>query len=66
MLSGRTRQNKLVHFSPEPTGTGGGCPATPGSYAQVKITGAAPHHLRGELSTTQQPRRRRRLQVSAG
>jgi tRNA-2-methylthio-N6-dimethylallyladenosine synthase len=66
MLSGRTRQNKLVHFSPDATGIGVGCPATPGSYVQVKITGAAPHHLRGGLSTTQQPRNRRRLQVSAG
>jgi tRNA-2-methylthio-N6-dimethylallyladenosine synthase len=66
MLSGRTRQNKLVHFSPDPTGIGVGCPATPGSYVQVRVTGAAPHHLRGELSTTERPRHRRRLQVSAG
>ncbi len=41
MLSGRTRQNKLVHFAAEPI--------RPGSYATVRVTGAAPHHLRGEL-----------------
>ena len=41
VLAGRTRQNKLVHFSAEPI--------KPGSYATVRITGAAPHHLRGDL-----------------
>jgi tRNA-2-methylthio-N6-dimethylallyladenosine synthase len=41
VLAGRTRQNKLVHFS------GSGIKA--GSYATVRITGAAPHHLRGDL-----------------
>jgi tRNA-2-methylthio-N6-dimethylallyladenosine synthase len=41
VLSGRTRQNKLVHFS--------GSATKPGSYATVRITGAAPHHLRGDL-----------------
>jgi tRNA-2-methylthio-N6-dimethylallyladenosine synthase len=67
VLSGRTRQNKLVHFSPDRAGTGAGCPVAAGSYVQVEITGAAPHHLRGKLlCTTQQPRHRRRLRVSAG
>ncbi len=41
VLTGRSRQNKLVHFGSEPI--------KPGSYATVRITGAAPHHLRGEL-----------------
>ncbi len=41
VLSGRTRQNKLVHFASDPI--------RPGSYATVRVTGAAPHHLRGEL-----------------
>jgi tRNA-2-methylthio-N6-dimethylallyladenosine synthase len=41
VLTGRTRQNKLVHFPSEPV--------RPGSYATVRVTGAAPHHLRGEL-----------------
>jgi tRNA-2-methylthio-N6-dimethylallyladenosine synthase len=41
VLTGRTRQNKLVHF--EAAGI------RPGSYATVRVTKAAPHHLRGEL-----------------
>ena len=42
VTSGRTRQNKLVHFTP-PT------PLRTGSYATVEITHGAPHHLVGEL-----------------
>ena len=41
VLSGRTRQNKLVHFA--------AAPVRAGTYATVRVTGAAPHHLRGEL-----------------
>ncbi len=41
VLTGRTRQNKLVHFPSDPM--------RPGTYATVQVTGAAPHHLRGEL-----------------
>jgi tRNA-2-methylthio-N6-dimethylallyladenosine synthase len=41
VLTGRTRQNKLVHFPADPI--------RPGSYAEVRVTDAAPHHLRGEL-----------------
>ncbi len=41
VLTGRTRQNKLVHFASEPM--------RPGTYATVRVTGAAPHHLRGDL-----------------
>src|SRR3546814_16782606 len=44
ILTGRTRQNKLVHFASDPI--------KPGSYATVRITGAAPHHLRGDLLET--------------
>jgi len=66
MLSGRTRQNKLVHFSPGLAAAGGG-PVVPGAYVEVEITGAAPHYLRGELvRTTQRPGGPRRLRVSAG
>ena len=43
VLTGRSRQNKLVHFA-APT-----APIKPGSYATVQITSAAPHHLRGDL-----------------
>ena len=42
-VSGRTRQNKLVHFAAS------GAAARPGSYVTVEITGAAPHWLRGAL-----------------
>ena len=41
--SGRTRQNKLVHF--EATGAA----ARPGSYVTVEVTYAAPHWMAGEL-----------------
>jgi tRNA-2-methylthio-N6-dimethylallyladenosine synthase len=42
VTSGRTRQNKLIHF-PAPQ------PLRPGTYVDVQVTGAAPHYLRGEL-----------------
>jgi tRNA-2-methylthio-N6-dimethylallyladenosine synthase len=58
MLTGRTRQNKLVHFP----GTGIGA----GSYAEVRITGAAAHYLRGELvEVTARPRHKTRIPVAA-
>ena len=41
--SGRTRQNKLVHFEAS------GSAARPGSYVTVEVTRAAPHWMRGEL-----------------
>jgi tRNA-2-methylthio-N6-dimethylallyladenosine synthase len=44
VTSGRTRQNKLVHFPAGEQAAPG-----PGSYATVRVTGAAPHYLRGEL-----------------
>jgi len=61
VLTGRTRQNKLVHFSPPDAGM-----PVPGAYAEVLVTGAAPHHLRGELVRVTAPGRRRiRIAVSA-
>ena len=42
VTTGRTRQNKLVHFAPP-------SPIRPGTYARVRVTGAAPHHLRGDV-----------------
>jgi len=61
VFTGRTRQNKLVHFDPPDTDV----PA-PGSYADVRVTDAAPHHLRGELVRVTAPARRRiRIPVSA-
>jgi tRNA-2-methylthio-N6-dimethylallyladenosine synthase len=41
--SGRTRQNKLVHFDATSAA------ARPGSYVTVEVTRAAPHWMRGEL-----------------
>jgi tRNA-2-methylthio-N6-dimethylallyladenosine synthase len=58
VTSGRTRQNKLVHFAAER-------PLPAGGYAEVRITGAAPHHLRGELvEVTARPRHRTRIPVA--
>ncbi|MCZ7525261.1 MAG: tRNA (N6-isopentenyl adenosine(37)-C2)-methylthiotransferase MiaB [Acidimicrobiia bacterium] len=55
VLSGRTGQHKLVHFRPL-----GGIDLPAGSYAEVGVTDAAPHWLRGELvRRTAAPRRAR-------
>ena len=40
-LKGRTRTNKLVHFAGA---------VAPGSFVDVRITGAHPHHLDGDLA----------------
>ena len=58
VTTGRTRQNKLVHFAGDPA------PAA-GSFADVKILTAAPHFLRGELvAVTAPPRHRTRIPVA--
>jgi len=58
VLAGRTRQNKLVHFPSTPLGAG--------TFADVRITRAAPHHLMGELvAVTAKPRHRSRIPVVA-
>ena len=60
LVTGRTEQNKLVHFRPDG-------PLRRGSYAEVEITGAAPHHLMGELrEVTAEPSHRTRIPVLAG
>jgi len=42
-------------------------PLRPGTTALVEITGAAPHHLRGELvEVVAGPRHRTRIPVAAG
>ena len=59
LLSGRTRQNKLVHFpaSHLPDGT----------LAIAKVTSAAPNYLMGELvEVLERPRRKTRIPVVAG
>jgi tRNA-2-methylthio-N6-dimethylallyladenosine synthase len=62
VVTGRTGQNKLVHFTPVDAR-----PPAVGSYAEVEITGAARHHLRGALvAVTARPSHRVRIPVSAG
>src|SRR5207248_6092273 len=57
VLTGRTRQNKLVHFPAHEQ-----LPA--GTFVDVLVTGAAPHHLTGEpVSVTGRPRRRARARI---
>ncbi len=59
VTSARTRQHKLVHFTP-PT------PLRPGSYAMVEITDAAPHHLVGRfVELVAEPGHRVRIPVAA-
>jgi tRNA-2-methylthio-N6-dimethylallyladenosine synthase len=59
VTTGRTRQNKLVHFvAPEPLRAG--------TYVSTRVTSAAPHFLRGELIEVLEPARHRtRIPVSA-
>ncbi|HUY67445.1 MAG TPA: tRNA (N6-isopentenyl adenosine(37)-C2)-methylthiotransferase MiaB [Acidimicrobiales bacterium] len=62
VMTGRTRQNKLVHFQPTD-----GRPIPAGSYADVAVTAAARHHLTGSLRTvTARPAHRVLIPVSAG
>ncbi len=57
VATGRTRQNKLIHFA-------GPVPAA-GSFATVQVTGAAAHFLRGELvELTARPRHKTRIPVA--
>jgi tRNA-2-methylthio-N6-dimethylallyladenosine synthase len=59
VVSARTRQNKLVHFTPSQ-------PLRTGAYATVLITGAAPHHLVGEFrELLSEPVHKRRIAVTA-
>jgi tRNA-2-methylthio-N6-dimethylallyladenosine synthase len=59
ITTGRTRQNKLVHFAADQR-------VRPGTFADVLVVGAAPHHLRGELvEVTAAPRHKTRIPVSA-
>ncbi len=65
VLAARTAQGKLVHFAPSADGPKRG-PAA-GSFAEVVVTGAAPHHLTGDLvAVTAPPRHRTRIPVAAG
>ena len=60
MLSGRTRQGKLVHFAAGPV-----APAA-GSLGRVTVTAGHPHHLSGRLvEVTARPRHRVRIPVAS-
>jgi tRNA-2-methylthio-N6-dimethylallyladenosine synthase len=62
MLSGRTRQGKLVHF---PGGTPAGTPAA-GALARVTVTDGHPHHLSGRLEeVVARPRHRVLIPVAS-
>jgi tRNA-2-methylthio-N6-dimethylallyladenosine synthase len=64
MLSGRTRQGKLVHFAPGDAASGG-TPAA-GALAEVTITAGHPHHLSGRLEVvTARPRHRVLIPVAS-
>ena len=59
LTSGRTRQNKLVHFAAT-------APLRPGSFVDVDVTGSGAHYLLGELVAVRAtPVRRERIPVVA-
>jgi tRNA-2-methylthio-N6-dimethylallyladenosine synthase len=60
LTTGRTAQNKLVHFAFDGT-------MPPGTFADVRVLEAGAHHLMGELlEVTARPARRPRIPVVAG
>ncbi|MFM7064819.1 MAG: radical SAM protein, partial [Actinomycetes bacterium] len=62
-LTGRTRQNRLVHF----TVPGAAGPVRAGSYVSVELTGATTTHVAGELrEVLSGPAHRTRIPVAAG
>jgi tRNA-2-methylthio-N6-dimethylallyladenosine synthase len=69
VLTGRTTQNKLVHFAGplDPTRLGERRALPVGTFADVRITAGHPHHLSGELVAVTAPARHRtRIPVTAG
>ena len=64
VLTGRTRQGKLVHFAPPE-----GDDIAPGTFVNVRVEHAAPHHLAGALVSIERAPGRRvgeRIPVVAG
>jgi len=60
MTTGRTAQNKLVHFAAAE-------PLRPGTFARVDVVDAGPHFLRGHfVEVTAAARHRTRIPVVAG
>jgi tRNA-2-methylthio-N6-dimethylallyladenosine synthase len=59
VLAARTPQHRVVHFRPS-------TPLRAGTYATVEVTGAAPHHLTGELrDVIAEPTHRTHIPVAA-
>jgi len=59
ITTGLTRQNKLLHFATDRT-------LRPGTFVDARVTNAAPHHLKGELTeVTGLPRHRTRIPVAS-
>jgi hypothetical protein len=58
LLSARTRQNKLVHFAPLE-----GSRVATGDDVDVRVVGAAPHWLRGEVVAVHGGARRARSRI---
>jgi hypothetical protein len=56
MWSGRTVQNKLVHFPPSGD-------SAAGDLVDVRVTEAAPHWLRGETEAIVRRAPRRRVRI---
>src|SRR6202034_1932120 len=64
MLTGRTRQGKLIHFAPTSPGMSG--TPTAGALARVTVTAGHPHHLSGSLDeVTARPRHRVRIPLAS-
>ena len=63
MWSGRTRHNKLLHFAPTVRTDSGDITAHAGDLVAVRVTGTAPHWLRGELAGIVRPGPRRKVRI---
>jgi len=62
MLTGRTRQGKLVHFAGPPPGSS----LPPGTLAQITVVAGHPHHLSGRFErVTAEARHRVRIPVAS-
>jgi tRNA-2-methylthio-N6-dimethylallyladenosine synthase len=61
VLTGRTRQSKLVNFAPVLAGDV--VAISPGRFGRVRVTSAGPHHLGGELVSLEAQTSPRRIPV---
>jgi tRNA-2-methylthio-N6-dimethylallyladenosine synthase len=61
VLTGRTRQSKLVNFRPLLADVA--VDLVPGRFGRVRVTSAGPHHLGGELVSLEPVASARRIPV---